>query len=172
MRYIISYTLNILFHSEAKITLFYLFLFAFIRFHPLLFVITCWITGCHWLSLSISLVVSLVVTRCLFVVARWHSLSFVVNRCHSLYHTLPLVVPHVVTCWHSLLFIVTRCHSLSVLLLLVLYLMLTLPSFKPLVVTSCYSLSLDVPLVCLFINDPKILKKVFKNSTRHANTTS
>ena len=50
-----------------------------------------------------------------------HSLSFVVTRCttrcHSLYHSLSLVVPLVVIRCHSLSFVVTRCttrcHSLS-----------------------------------------------------------
>ena len=46
---------------------------------------------------------------------RCHSLSFVVTRCHSLYHSMSLVV----------LLAAIRCPSLS----------------------------LDVPLVCLFIND-------------------
>ena len=49
------------------------------------------------------------------------SLSFVVTRCHSLYHSLSFAVPLVITCCtspcHSLSFVVTRCiflcHSLS-----------------------------------------------------------
>ena len=63
------------------------------------------------------------------MVTRCHSLSFVVplvvTRCHS----LSLVVPLVVIRCHSLSFVVTRC------------------------TTRCHSLSLDVPLVCLLIND-------------------
>ena len=62
-----------------------------------------------------------------------HSLSLVVfvvscctTRCHSLYHSLSLVVPIAVTrC-------TTRCHSMY------------------------HSLSLDVSLVCLFINNNQI----------------
>ena len=41
------------------------------------------------------------------------SLSFVVTRCHSLYHSLSFAVPLVITCCtspcHSLSFVVTRC---------------------------------------------------------------
>ena len=87
-------------------------------------------------------------------VTHFHSLSFVVPlvviRCHSLYHSLSFVVTCCTTRCHSLSFVVTRCttrchslyHSLSF------------------VVTRCttrfirfHSLSLDVPLVCLFINN-------------------
>ena len=53
------------------------------------------ITRCH----SLSLVVPLVVTR----TTCCHSLSLVVTCCHSLYQSLPLVVP----------LVVIRCHSLS-----------------------------------------------------------
>ena len=98
-------------------------------------------------------------------------------RCHSLYYSLSLVVPLVVTrcitrC-HSLSFIVTRCHSL--------YYSLSL------VVTRCHSLSLNVLLVCLFKNDRSRMRnfqginfmwtrtysKIFKSAwgegvTRHA----
>ena len=86
------------------------------------------VTRCH----SLSLVVPLVVIPChslsLFVI-RCHSLSLVVTRCTIRWHSLSLVVPLVVIRCHSLY------HSLS------------------LVVTRCHSLSLDVPFVCLFIND-------------------
>ena len=76
---------------------------------------------------SLSLVVPLVATCC-------RSLSFVFTRCTTLCHSLSLVEPLVITrC-------TTRCHSLSLVV--------------PLVVTRCHSLWLDVPLVCLFINDP------------------
>ena len=55
----------------------------------------------------------------------YHLLSLVVIHCHS----LSLVVPLVVTRCYSFSFVVIRCTS------------------------RCHSLSLDVPLVCLFIND-------------------
>ena len=83
--------MHILLHSETKITLFYLLLFAFVRFHllyhSLLFNIVCY----H----SLSLVVSLVVIRC-------HSLSLfvplvVTARCQSFYHPLSLVVTRCAT---------------------------------------------------------------------------
>ena len=64
-------------------------------------------------------------TRC---TTRFHSLSFIIIRCHS----LSLVVIRCTTRCHSLSFVVSRCHSLY------------------------YSLSLvvlDVLLVCLFIRD-------------------
>ena len=63
------------------------------------------------------------------MVTRCHSLSLIVIRCHSLYHSLSLVVPLAVIRCHSLSFVVTRC------------------------TTRCHSLSLDVLLDCLFIND-------------------
>ena len=60
-------------------------------------------------------------------------LAKMATRCHSLYHSLSFAVPLVVTrchsLYHSLLFVVTRC------------------------TTRCHSLSLNVPLVCLFINN-------------------
>ena len=90
------------------------------------------VTHCYLLSL----VVTRCITRCHslslvapLVVTRCHSLSLVVIRCHSLYHSLSLVVPLVVIRCHSMY------HSLS------------------LVVICCHSLSLDVPLICLFMND-------------------
>ena len=55
-----------------------------------------------------------------------HSLSFVVTRWHSLYHSLSFVVPLVVIRCHSLSFVVNRCTNL------------------------CHSLSLDV-FIYLFI---------------------
>ena len=62
-----------------------------------------------------------------------------VTRCHS----LSLVVPFVFIPCHSFSFVVTRCttrcHSLSFVVI----------SW----ITRYHSLSLDVPLVCLFIND-------------------
>ena len=90
------------------------------------------ITRCH----SLSLVVPLIVTCC-------HSLSLVITRCYSLWfvvtcctnrcHSLSLIVS----------FVVTRCNSLSLVVALM-----------SLVVIRYPSLSHDVPLVCLFINDP------------------
>ena len=69
---------------KLKITLFYLLSFVFIRF----------IIRCHLLSLIV-----IFGTCC-------HSLSFAVTRCticyHSLYHSLAMVVP----------LIITRCHSM------------------------------------------------------------
>ena len=118
--------MHILFPSEPKITLF----LVLVRLHSLSFV-EPFVVIC---SNSLSLVVCPVVTRC-------HLLSLVVIPCHSLllfatrFHTLSLVVSLVVTCcnsfYHSLSFVVTPCSTL------------------------CHSLSLDVPLVCLFINDSK-----------------
>ena len=87
-------------------------------------------------SHSYSFVLSLATIHC-------HSLSFFVTRCHSLSLAVPLVVTRWITrchsLYHSMSLVVTRCHSLYHLL-----------SF---VVTRCHSMSLDVPLVCLFIND-------------------
>ena len=92
----------------------------------------------HSLKYSVLLlfVVPLFVTRChlvSFVVTRSHSLSLIVTHCHS----LSLAVTHCTT----------HCHSLYHLL-----------SF---VVIRCHSLSLDVPLVCLFINDPILGVAIF-----------
>ena len=53
----------------------------------------------------------------------------IVTLCHLLHHSLSLVVIRCHSLYHSLSFVVTRC------------------------ITCCYSLSLDVPLVCLFINN-------------------
>ena len=64
-----------------------------------------------------------------------HSLSLVATRCYSLYHSLSLAVPLVVIRCHLLPFVVIPC------------------------TTSRRLLSLDVPLVCLFINDPRIVVK-------------
>ena len=97
-------------HSETKISLFCLLLFAFI----------CCTTRCH----SLSFVITRCITRwclfhhpLLFVVIRCQSLSFVVTRCYSLYHSLSLVVIRCTTCCHSLSLVVPllviRCHSLS-----------------------------------------------------------
>ena len=106
------------------------------------------VTNCHLLSLAVTRCttrchsLSLVVIRCHWL---YHSLSFVVTRCHSLSPVVPLVVSGC----HSLSFVITRCttryHSLYHSLLLVVSLVVT---------RCCHSLSLDLPLVCLFINDP------------------
>ena len=71
------------------------------------------------------------------ITTRFHSLSFVVTRCHLLYDSLSLVVRLIdtgyTTCcyslYHSLSSVVARCTA------------------------RCHSLSLDVSLVCLFIDD-------------------
>ena len=113
------------------------------------------VTHCHLFS-SLSLVVPHVVT---LYDSLYHSLSFVIARCHS----LSLVITHC----HSLSFFVTRfttrCHSLSLIVPLAFTRCHSLSLAVPLVVTCCHSLSLvviccpslllDVPLVCLFIND-------------------
>ena len=64
---------------------------------------------------------------CTTAVTRYHSLLFVVTRCHSLYYSLSLFITCCTTRLHSLAFAVTccitRCHSLSL--------------TAPLVVTRC-----------------------------------
>ena len=68
-------------------------------------------------------------------------------------HSLSLVVPLVVICCHSLSFVVIRCtkccHSLS----LIPIRCHSFPFVATRCTTRCHSLSLDIPLVCLFIND-------------------
>ena len=64
-------------------------------------------------------------------------LAETVTRCHSLYHSLSLVL---IRC-HSLSFVVTRC------------------------TTRFHSLSLDVLLVCLFINDRCFPQKFVSNKS-------
>ena len=72
-------------------------------------------------------------------------------------HSLSLVVPLVVIPYHSLSLVATRCHLLSLVVPLVVTRCTTRCHSLPLVVILCHllyhSLSLDVPLVCLFIND-------------------
>ena len=46
------------------------------------------------------------------MVTRYHSLSFVVTRCHLLYHSLSLVFTRCTTRYHSLSLVVICCHSL------------------------------------------------------------
>ena len=86
--------MHILFHSETKITIFYLLSFAFICFHLLYHSLSFVAILCHSLYHLLSL-----------VVIRWHSLSFVVarctSRCRSLYHS-----SFVDTCCYSLSFVV------------------------------------------------------------------
>ena len=68
------------------------------------------------------------------MVTRCHSLSLVALLNVIPYHSLSLFV----ICCHSLSFVVTRC------------------------TIRCHSFSLDVPLVCLFINDPNFMSiKIF-----------
>ena len=95
-------------------------------FYGLLFVFIRFITRRHSLSLIFVLCNSLSV-----VVIRCHFFTTCCPSLHWLHHSLSLVVIRCTTHCHSLY------HSLS------------------LVVTRCYLLSLDVPLVCLFINDRK-----------------
>ena len=172
--------MKILFHSEAKITLFYLFLFAFIVFHLLHHsssVFICYRQLNHWLSLiahchsfyhSLFHSLSLVTIGC-------RSLIFVVIRCQSLSLVVPYVVFPCTAHCRSLAFVVIRSHSLPLVIIFIINSSLfnvDSSNFKSPIVTCCHSLSLGVPLVCLFINDPKIFKNVFKNSRHHANTTS
>ena len=95
-------------------------------FYGLLFVFIRFITRRHSLSLIFVLCNSLSV-----VVIRCHFFTTCCPSLHWLHHSLSLAVIRCTTHCHSLY------HSLS------------------LVVTRCYLLSLDVPLVCLFINDRK-----------------
>ena len=105
------------------------------------------------------------------LICRRYSFYFVVTRCHLFLFVVPLVVnrchllPLVVTCfysldhslYHSLSFVVTRCH----LLLLVIIRCHSLYNLLPLIVIRCNShchlLSLDVPIICLFLNNPLLL---------------
>ena len=80
-----------------------------------------------------------------------HSLALIAICCHSfslVVLSLSLFVSFCLTHCHSLSFVVTRCHSLSF--------VVTRCHSLSLVIIRCHSLSLDVPVVCLFINDPKI----------------
>ena len=71
------------------------------------------------------------------------------TRCHSFYHSLPFVVTHC----HLLSFIVSRSHSFSLVVTRFTTRCTTRCHPLSIVVTRCDSLSLDVPLVCLFMND-------------------
>ena len=103
--YIVAITLHILFHSETKITLFYLFLFALFCFHSLSLAVSLFVIRYHLLPFvvihchSMSLTVLLVVTCCHLL---YHSLPLVVIRCTTLCQSLSLVVPLAVTCCHSM----------------------------------------------------------------------
>ena len=81
-----------------------------------------------------------------FVATLCHSFSLFVTRCHS----LSLVVPLVFIRCHSF---TTRCHSLSFVVTRC--------------TTRCHSLSLDVPLVCLFINDQQYLKCLIQKRLKY-----
>ena len=91
-------------------------------------------------SLKCTVPFSFVVPLLLFPVTHCHLLSLVVSLvvilCHLLQHSLSVVATRCTTrchlLYHSLSFVVTCC------------------------TTRCHSLSLDVPLVCLFINDLSI----------------
>ena len=60
--------------------------------------------------------------------------------CTTCCHLLSLIV----ICCHSLTFVFTRCHSLSLVVIVVTD-----------CTTRCHSLVLNIPFVCLYINDPK-----------------
>ena len=74
---------------------------------------------------------SIVLHSLSFSATEYHFLFLVAIRCQSLYDSLSIVLP----------LVVTRCHSLSL--------------FVTCCTTRCHSLSLIAPfVVCLFINDP------------------
>ena len=105
--------------------------FVFYSSHPFFkvycVIFICCTTCCHSLSF--------IVTRCL-------SLSFSVTRCTTRCHSLPFVVPlivtHCTTCCHSVSLSAIRCQSVY------------------------HLFSLDAQLDCLFIND-LYLKSFCKN---------
>ena len=97
---------------------------------------------------------------CLFY-SLYHFLSLAVNHCHLLSLVVPLVVTRCTTCCHSLSFIVICCHSLP----FVVTRCTTHCHSLSLVIIRCYSLSLDVPLVCLFINDVSSTDPAFAHLT-------
>ena len=107
--------------------IFSIFLFSFFYFVLFIFVVFIFLDWQRWATILVSYSkkrrISRRATRC-------RLLSFVVIRCTTRCHSF----------YHSLSFVITRCHRLS------------------LVVTHFHSLSLDVPLVCLFINDQFDLK--------------
>ena len=105
----------------------------------------------------------------------WIYCSFTLHNCfilkpkftlicfHSLYHSLPFVVPLVVTRCHSLSLVITHCHSLyhslyyssSLFVIRCITCCYSLLFSATRHTTRCHPLSLDVPpLVCLFINYP------------------
>ena len=81
----------------------------------------------------------------------FHLLSFFFFP--SLNHSLSFLVTCCITCCHSFSFVVTRCSSLSIVLICCPSLSLVAIRYT----AGCHSLSLDIPLVCLFINDPFFL---------------
>ena len=95
--------------------------------------------------------------------------SLAVTHCYSLshfvthFHSLSLVVPLVVTRCNSLSLLVIRCHSLYHSLSLVVIRCHSLYYSLSLVFIRCHSSSLHVPLVCLFINDQRKIKKLVGN---------
>ena len=103
----------------------------------------CFMAVIHSLkcTVSFSFVVPIAVICChslSFVVTCCHSLYLVVILCNFLYHSLSLIVIHCTT----------RCHLMSLFAI----------RFRSLY----HSLSLDVPFVCIFIND-LYLKSFCKN---------
>ena len=90
------------------------------------------------------------------------SVSVFVIKSTVINHSLKCIVPFSFAV-PLLSLIAIFCHSLSLVVLLVVTLSHLLYWLLPLAVIRCHSLyhslSLDVPLVCLFINNPKALKK-------------
>ena len=83
----------------------------------------------------------------------YHSLSFAITHCHFLLH----LVTRFTTRCHSF------CYSLSFIVLLV---VISFHSFSFVVTrwtACCHLLSLDIPLVCLFINDLNKLSWFYQN---------
>ena len=107
----------------------------------------CWIYSTYILHKKLNKILQ--ESDWLFVLF-WHlkSLYFICSHSFSFVVQLPAIR------YHSLLFVITRCHSLS----LDLSFVVTRCHSLSLIVVSCHSLyhslPLDVPLVCLFINNP------------------
>ena len=75
-------------------------------------------------------------------------------------HSLPLVF---IRCHSSSLVVIrrtTRCHSFSLVIICCHSLYHSLPFVVTCCTTRCHSLSLDVPLVCLFINNHQIFDPI------------
>ena len=94
---------------------------------------------------------------------RNHSVSF--WNLKSLFHLLLFAFIRWITRCHSLSLVLICCHSLSLVLIRCRLLSSVIPLVVPFVAIHCHSLypslSLDVPPVCLFINDPCSLNKSF-----------